>query len=507
MPVDLHALSLMPEYALLAELSETDGLSAEEVSVGQFLGNRLRDTKQSVLLSGLYYAGMQAVTSLGISTPPELEGLRSIMGWAETGVDAIDERLSVQGFRFPNSTAADDDLWEIWQANDMDAEHSLVHLDSLIAGTAYVVVGPSEEDGGAPVITTESALNMTAVYDTRTRRTACAYQAYYDVDPTSETYAKQKVALYLSDATIHLVLDDGWKVIDRDDHNMGVVPVVPFPNRQRVSTRHGMSEISAAWRNTIDRACRASNRLEIGSEYYITPKMIILGAAEKDFQNADGTTKSAWETYIGRVLALTGEGDGDQPTVQRFAAESPDGMIKTIDHLTHVMAGHTGLPPQYLGIFSDGNPASADAIRMSDFRLKTKADRKATAFGNCWEQVMRLALLIRDGELPDGAQAIETDWAPTGIPTPAADTDAVTKQIAAGQLAPTSDVALAREGYSAVERQRISNEMRGEQGRQVIQGILAATQQPPADQQPNDVPPVNEQKPPNRDEPNPVSGG
>ncbi|MBQ1164406.1 hypothetical protein KBZ21_41180, partial [Streptomyces sp. A73] len=38
--------------------------------------------------------------------------------------------------------------------------------------------------------------------------------------------------------------------------------------------------------------------------FYGAPQRYILGASESAFQDAEGNTKSAWETYIGRVLAL-----------------------------------------------------------------------------------------------------------------------------------------------------------------------------------------------------------
>lgn len=481
MPVATGDIRSIPLDLTFDAAITSTALSEDERRLAQFLAARLWDQRGSLILSNLYYEGLQSVSSLGISTPPELKNLRTIMGWGQSGVDGVDERLTVQGFRFPDALAADDDLWGIWQANDMDAEHTLVHLDSMIYGSAHVVVGL--DDDGEPVITTESPMDMTTYVDTRRRATTCAYQTYFDVDPASETYGRQRCALYTTESTIHLVNSArGWDVVDRDDHRFGRVPVVSFPNRQRTGVRVGVSEILPSWRNTIDRACRATSRLETTSEFYSAPKMILLGVAESAFQNADGSAKSAWETYIGRVLALeTDETSGERPTVQRFEAENPDGLIKVIDHETRVMAGHTGLPPQYLGIFSDGNPASADAIRMSDFRLKMKSDRKTVALGNRWEDVMRIAIELRDGTLPDGADRIETDWAPTGIPTPAADTDAITKQITAGMVPPTSDVALAKVGYSAVERARIANDTREQEGHSALQGILAATRQPAQD--------------------------
>lgn len=468
------------QIAMLQSTVTSTDLSEDERRIAAHLAARLNDRRAELHLSNLYYQGMQAITWLGISIPPELTTLRTVLGWVGTAVDALDERLDVQGFRFPDQTQADDELWGIWQRNNLDAEHNLIHRDALIYGTAYAVVGLDGDE--QPVITGESPVDMTAYTDTRRRETSCAYQTYIDVDPASETFTKQRAVLYTRDATIHLLnAEEGWEIVDRDDHEAGVVPVVPFPNRQRTGVRLGTSEITTAWRNTMDRACRAAVRLEVVAEQFSAPKMILLGANEKAFQNADGSPRSAWQTYIGRVLGLEADENGNLPQVQRFAAEDPAGLLKMIDHETRVMSGLTALSPDYLGIHSDGNPTSADAIRLSDFRIKRRADRKTVAFGNAWEQVMRLALLLRDNELDDNAARLETDWMPTGIPTPAADTDSVTKQIQSGMIPATSDVALARVGWSAVERARIANDQKAAEGEARLRAALTA-QAPPTPQ-------------------------
>ncbi|MBF6459812.1 phage portal protein [Nocardia puris] len=455
-------------------------LSDDEARVASWLAAKLFDQRGALLLSGLYYEGLQAVTSLGIMIPPELEGLRAILGWAGTGVEAVDERLALHGFRMPNSTAVDEDLADIWQANNMDEESPLGHLDAMIFGNTQVVVGP-RAGGGQPVITIESPLDMYTVWDPRARRARSSLQTYIDTDPTSEHYGRQRAAFYLLGSTIHMVRGErGWMVIDRDDHKLTdergelVLPVVPLPNRERVGDRLGRSEITPAWRNTIDRSCRNMAGMEVAREFFGAPPRYLLGVAKGAFEGMDGTARSAWETYIGRILALEADEHGNLPVVGTFASGNPEAFTKLYDVDVRIMAGLTGLPPQYLGIYSDGNPASADAIRMSDFRLNTKAARKATVFGSRWALVMRLALLIRDGQVPDDAHRMEVDWAPTGIPTPAADTDAVTKQIAQGMLPAESDVALEKVGYSAVERERIAIDRRRMQGRADRAAVIAA---------------------------------
>jgi len=453
-------------------------LSDAERTTMTLLATKLLDSQYQIelSLSGMYYAGTNIVPSLGISVPPELEPLRATLGWCAAGVDARSERLQVLGFRMPGQTSVSDELQQVWQANNFDAESRLVHDTAMIYGRAFVVVGVDED--GAPLLTTESPHNMIGAWDLRRRELSAAYQTYYDVDPMSPTYMHQLATLYTPESTIQLSHDStkGWQVQHRNDHQQKVVPVRMFAHMPTIKARWGVTAMANAWRNCQDRACRTLVRSEIASEFYATMKIFLLGVTEENFRDGQGNLKTAWETYLGRISALEADANGNLPQVHEVRGDSPDGFISTIDQQAKIMAGLTGLPPQYLGIYSDGNPASADAIRMSDFRLKTTADRLTNTFGNEWEAIMRLTYIVQGDSPPDGAEQLETDWAYTGIPTPNADTVTVTTQIAAGMLPPTADDALAACGWSPVQRARIAAERKRFEGTQVLTQALGAMQ-------------------------------
>lgn len=471
-----------PASVLFAPNLTESALSDAEKSVMQTLSSKLLDPKYQteMRLSELYYLGLNVVPSLGISVPPELEPLRAILGWCAAGVDARSERLSVQGFRLPGATEIDDRLQDIWQTNNLDAESSLAHDAALTFGRCYGVVGP-RPGGGTPLVTIESPLTMIGAWDPRTRDLSAAYQTYRDDDPASETYGRQLATFYTRTSTIQLVQNpkEGWIVQDRNGHNTGIVPVVQFAPRASLTNRLGRSEMSAPWRNTQDRACRNLVRMEVTGEFYATMKIIFLGISEEKFINSDGDKATAWETFIGRISTLEADENGVLPDVKTIPGQSPDGFVTTLDHDRQLMSGHTGLAPQYLGIFSDGNPASADAIRMSDFRLKTIADRLSVSFGDNWESLMRIAMVVADGGSTAGLDALETDWAYTGIPTPAADTQSMATQAGSGIIPPTADDVLAKLGWTPVQRQRLALEREKVQGIAAIDEAIAALHPPP----------------------------
>lgn len=441
-------------------------LSEDERALWNRLRRRLAEERPTLELLDLYYNGEQRMTSTGVSMPPELAGMRQVPGWARLAVDPMQDRLSVEGFRYPGAVDADDDMWTLWQDSNLDSESDLAHTDGLLFGRSYVVVGT--EDDGRPLITVESPLNMTHLWDARARHPRVVLQ-HYDVD--DDKFA----ALYLPDQTITLGYDGRrWEITGRDVHRLGWPLVMVMANRARAHDRGGRSEITPEVRTIVDAGCRTLLDLEVSREFYAAPQRYILGAAESAFQDAKGNPKSAWETYRGRVLALERDEEGNVPEVGSFAAYDPSAYTRVIDTYAEIMASMLGLPPSYLGKTTD-QPASADAIRMSTDRLVQKVRRRQRSFEVAWEGAIRMALAFRDGQIPDPARRIETIWRAPEIPTPAATTDALQKQVAMGYMPPRSDVAGEALGYTPLQRTRIAAEWDLADGDNALQALLAAS--------------------------------
>ncbi|MFF7147467.1 phage portal protein [Streptomyces griseoaurantiacus] len=442
----------IPEFPLLT-------LSDDELALVQLLrADMLRD-RWDLKLRDAYFNGEQLVRDLGISIPPQLKGLHTVIGWPRVGVESLEERLDLEAFRWADG-ADSRELSEIAEANDLFDESSLAHLDALVYGREYLAVGSGEGDA-PPLISVESPLDMTVLWDARLRMSSaalreCAADSFIDADPD-----RRMLVLYLPDQTVMCIPSEsgGWEVVDRDVHNLGVVPVVRMANRQRTADRVGRSEITPEVMSITDAACRRLMGMEVAAEFFGAPQRYILGASESAFQDADGTAKSAWETYIGRVLALERDEDGQVPSVGQFAAHDPTGMTKIIDLYARIMSSQFGLPPHMLGYTTD-NPASADAIRSTEAKLVKRSERRIRRFGASWQEAMRLALWVRDGEPPDKTRRIETVWRNPATPTVAAQVDATVKLVQAGVLPADSDVTLEMAGFTEAQRQRIAVDRR-----------------------------------------------
>lgn len=214
-----------------------------------------------------YYAGTNLVRQLGIAIPPQLESLTTVVGWPGTAVDALEERLDLYGWS--DALGGDLDLADVFDANHLDVESSLIHLDALIFGTSFAVVGSGDDGEPSPLVTVHSPMSMTAEVDGRTRRVSSALSMLTEPGPSGADVVSE-VTLYLPNETVRFgragMGRSGWTVLDRDRHSLGRVPVVQFANRPRANRRGGRSEITRAVRYLTDHAARTLIAMEVNRE-------------------------------------------------------------------------------------------------------------------------------------------------------------------------------------------------------------------------------------------------
>lgn len=401
-----------------------------------------------------YYEGMQRVEQLGMAVPPALRKFLTIVNWPRVTVDALEERIDLEGFRLPNEDDRDDDLWRVWQANGLDEESQLAHLDALVFGRSYLCVGANEQDANTPIVTVESPLEMVANRDPRTRAISAALRMHQRPAAMGQR-AEEFGTLYLPDETIWLELteDTGfiWAEIDRNVHNMGVVPVVPLVNRTRTARRSGVSEMADVIPLT-DAAARALTNAQLATEAMGVPQRWVLGAKPSDFQDVDGNFKTQWETYFSSVWALM----NDQAKVGQFEAANLSNFTNIVEHYAGLVSSVSGLPVRYFGQ-NTANPPSEGSINADESRLIKRAERRERAWGGSWEAGMRLVRRIQEGEWNPALASMETMWRDPSTPTRAQTADAVMK-LASTQVGgiPILPLEMAREeiGWSPVKRER-----------------------------------------------------
>jgi hypothetical protein len=430
--------------------------------------NRLRMVNVANMEAESRYEGSWQAKQFGISIPPNMRGLHTPAGWDGTVVDVLEERLDWLGWA---SDGVDFGLADVFSANGLDVDGGMAHLDALIFGLSFVSVGSGFDGEPHPLVTPHSPTAMTATWDRRTRRLSSALATVSaDGDVIEAT-------LYTLGSTATFARQGGrWHAVDRDVHNLPRLPVVAVPNRVRGSRDLGRSEITKPIRYYSDAAARTLLGLEVNREFYNAPQRIGLNVDDSMFEDESGNPVSPWTSIMGRIwnIPANEDPDGPQPDVKQFSPASPAPYLDQVQGYAKRVASEAGIPTTYFGI-ETANPASADAIRAAESRLVKRAERRQASFGRSWLEVGRLALMVRDGDVPeDYDTSVSTKWRDPATPTRAASADEATKLIASGVLPSDSSVTYDRVGLSPAEQRQVEADKRRAGGTAALRAITQA---------------------------------
>jgi len=242
-----------------------------------------------------------------------------------------------------------------------------------------------------------------------------------------------------------------------------------------------------------DRVVRAGFRTEVSSDLYAAPALLLLGADETMFQNAQGEKTPLWSWYMGRLKSLPKDEDGEKPDLQVIPQQSMDPFLAMKRALAAEFASATSLPISALGIVQD-NPSSAEAIYAAKEDLVVEAMNTTRSIGYGLNRVVQDAICLRDGipvsEMGDEVRNLATRWRNPAMPSVVSQSDAMVKQIGAIPELAQTDVALEELGYSAEQIVRIRSQIKRAQAGGVLDRLLASTPAPAerAPQEPAEAP-------------------
>ena len=409
------------------------------------------DASSNLGTNTAYYDAERRPEAIGVTVPPQMQQLLAHVGYPRLYVDSIAERQALEGFRIGDADEADEELWQWWQANDLDIEAPLGYTDAYIHGKSYITISkpdPSMDigwDPNTPIIRVEPPTRMHAEIDPRINKVSRAIRVAYD----EEGNEIQAATLYLPNDTVGWFKADGeWQEWFSLTHGLGAVPVVPLSNRTRLSDLYGTSEITPELRSMTDAAARILMLMQATAELMGVPQRLIFGIKPEEIGVDPETGQTLFDAYLARILAF----EDAEGKIQQFSAAELSNFVAALDSIAKQVASYTGLPPQYLSTAAD-NPASAEAIRAAESRLIKKVERKNLLFGGAWEQAMRLSYrIMKGGDVPPDMLRMETIWRDPSTPTYAAKADAASKLYGNGTGIIPRERARIDMGYSVTER-------------------------------------------------------
>jgi len=421
-------------------------LSVEELSLITELQQKILRNRRDDIRLDRYYEGRQRLDVIGLAVPPELAGFETIVNWSRVVVDEPERRMNVRYFVRPGEDQADKELQDAADANNLDSELPLLHRELLTLGRAYASVSTNSEDNAMPLITVESAREIAVKVDPARRRITAALRLYRS--PGSNVMF-DRGTLYLPDTTVWIESTwNGWKITDRDDHNLGRVPLVMYLHRRRVGKWHGESEMADVMQ-IVDSAARAMTDLQLAVETHAVPTRYVLGISKGDFVDKDGNPLPVWEAYYDRFMATAAKKTDVE--IGQLATTTLDNFHKTVEFYGKMASSVSGLPGRYFG-YNPANPAAEGAIVADESRLIMNVQRINSNAGAGHSQLMSLWLRFKSGEWVDGNR-VATEWFDPRTPTFAQRADALQK-LAGGQALISREGVWDELGWSEARKQR-----------------------------------------------------
>lgn len=320
---------------------------------------------------------------------------RSISNFLPMVVAAPAQALSVEGY-YREGAAQDAPEWRSgWQANGLDARQSAAYRAAITYGHSFAVVLPDRTDARKPVVRLVSPRRMWAAYD----------------DPASDAfpmYALELPKIPGSSGTVRGFFYDETHVYDavagEEDvtlgvgraHGMGVCPVPRFAAQVDLEGRTtGLVEPLIP---TQDRINQSVFDLLVAQTYGSFKVRTISGMApplKRDPETGEPVLDADGNPVPKPVVLDSSRFMMAPDPDTKFGSldETPlNGFIESIGMSLKHLAVCAQVPPHYL--LGDMVNLSAEALAAAETTLMRMVDEFKRAFGETWEQLLRLCARI-----------------------------------------------------------------------------------------------------------------
>lgn len=359
----------------------------------EHLRKKLKKKAGRIRLRYAYYEMKTRARDFGISTPPDLRGWMSVLGWCGRSVDCLADRLSFQ--EFGNDVF---DMNGIYLANNMDVLIDSAILGALISSCDFIYI--TADSSGFPMMRVIDGRHATGIIDPTTNMLKEGYAIieFDELDrPITEAY-------FLPGET--QIFEKGrepYSVFNPAPYPL-LVPIIYRPDATRP---FGHSRISRACMSIVDSAARTVKRSEIAAEFYSYPQKYILG------MDPDSERMERWKASMSSMIQIDRGEDGEKPTAGQFQQATMTPHTEQLRMFAGMFAGETGLTLDDLG-FPQQNPSSSEAIRAAHETLRLMARKAQRNFGIGLLNAGYLAACIRDNYPYLRRQVSNTrlQWAP-----------------------------------------------------------------------------------------------
>ena len=398
-----------------------------------------------------YYDGKNALKDFGISIPPQLLTVETVVGWPQKAVDALAVRSRFDGFSCGDETLQRQ-VDAISARSRLKLKYRQGIQSELIHSCEFATVGVDES--GKARIEFHNAQAGAAVWDDAAGRIA-----YGMVIDEWHEGAPVYITLYTDEGAVHF-FDTGAGYLDWEFEpcSMGRPCMDVFAYRPTETRPFGQSRISRAVRSITDSAVRVALGGDVAYAFSVSPQKYLLGADANTFAN-----KPKWEAYIGSIFAVGRDENGDLP---QFGQLSQASMQQTVDYFRSLAArfsGETNVPISTLGVIHD-QPASAEAIYAANEPLIIECEDLNDNSRATLQSLARMAVAAEAGVPVDELDAEQADivanFKNPAMPSIVSQADAMVKLASVLPAFAETDVFLEQLGFSEDIVRRVNAERR-----------------------------------------------
>jgi hypothetical protein len=301
--------------------------------------------------------------------------------WLKLVIDAINERLRVDGFTGQGNASTDLEAWRIWGRNRMNAVQPLVHAEALTLGRSYVSVWPNRADPTTPTIRGESALRVWVARDSADFSPLWAVKSWStgEEDPGSEVaylYTPKEFQRYRRADKTGEWTPDGPAA----RNPLGRVPFVEFANGRDLL---GESASELAPLIPIQERINSVNlHMQLAMLVAAFRQRWAAGLAIPE--DEDGNPVEPFNAAVDKLWI------SDDPNAKfgEFSESNLANYVTVLESLVRQLSAISAVPAHYL--LGQLVNISAEALKAAEAGLSAKVRHKQLTLGEGWSDVMNL---------------------------------------------------------------------------------------------------------------------
>jgi len=320
------------------------------------------------------------------------------------------QRLYVDGYRSTDSLD-NSPIWDIWQANRLDARQAQIYQSVIAYGVAYATVLPGTP---YPVINPKTALQMHALFDDETDD----YPVF-----AVERLRNGRVKLY-DDTAIYLLAYDAdsesFNHVKTLEHDLGYTPVVMFRNSFDATGRIvGDVERLIPQFNTLN---QTQFSIALGQELGAHRQKYLLGYETPTDADGNPLQGDDLQASISRLWTFS----DPNMKVGEFDQTDLTGSLENRKEIIRNIAVTANVPVHLLGDMINVGAEVAATVETAQTRA---AVARQSLLGESWELVLETAALQAglSDEVDLGAQVV---WRDTSTRSLSQTVDALGKMVA-----------------------------------------------------------------------------